>query len=122
MLIVDPVKKRLKTVLKKFNGSIFSSETCKKEVNENLHPGVLCAGNLREGGIDSCQVLMMMIMLMVVMMVMMVNNDQIPKVSDYRMQVLDELLYSQLFGRIMVEISISFNGGPIVHKMMMMMM
>ena len=36
-------------------------------MNANLHPGVLCAGNLGKGGVDSCQVIMM-IMIMVMTM------------------------------------------------------
>ena len=40
-------------------------------MNANLHPGVLCAGNLRKGGVDSCQVIMVMIMvIMIVVMTM----------------------------------------------------
>ena len=42
------------------------AETCKKEVNENLHPGVLCAGNLKKGGVDSCQVMPTMMMTMTI--------------------------------------------------------
>jgi len=43
------------SVLQKVTVPFLPYETCKKEVNENLHPGVLCAGNLRKGGVDSCQ-------------------------------------------------------------------
>ena len=45
----------------------FFAETCKKEVNAGLHPGVLCAGNLKKGGVDSCQVMMMIMMKMTMM-------------------------------------------------------
>ena len=39
-------------------------------MNANLHPGVLCAGNLRKGGVDSCQVIMMMVIIIMIMVMM----------------------------------------------------
>ena len=59
--------------------------------------------------------MMAIVVMVVVMMVMRVNNGQSLKVSDYRMQVLDIFLRSQLFGKIMVDILISFYS-PVVHK------